>query len=335
VHKLTRVAIVFSSVLALGAAFVVLRSHESNAQQGTFTGTGFVPYAGYLELDGVAVSSSGVNMVFTLTGPDGSGLSFTYTPVQPVPVYSGQFQVNIGEGGAVVPDWVWSADELYVTVSVEGEVMANSQRIVAVPFSHTATDRNGAFTPRYTNWNQVPVGGGGAAIVNDNVDYDALMIVGNNSAGGNRQVGIWDELRVHGAVTTGDLTANRVNGSTWAPRYGNWNTLPQGDGGAAIVNDNVATRSLMIVGNNHQGGVRNIGMWDYVTIHGGATIAGSANIVGETVTASTSPGLLVACDWAGWRTLCGACDNCNDDWGFYCHNGVLTSIDGRSCDGFD
>ena len=181
-HKLTRVAIVFSSVLALGAAFVVLRSHESNAQQGTFTGTGFVPYAGYLELDGVAVSSSGVNMVFTLTGPDGSGLSFTYTPVQPVPVYSGQFQVNIGEGGAVVPDWVWSADELYVTVSVEGEVMANSQRIVAVPFSHTATDRNGAFTPRYTNWNQVPVGGRGAAIVNDNVDYHALMIVGNNSA---------------------------------------------------------------------------------------------------------------------------------------------------------
>jgi len=38
-----------------------------------------------------------------------------------------------------------------------------------------------------------------AEISNDRGDYQALMLVGNKSAGGNRKVRLWDHLRVHGS----------------------------------------------------------------------------------------------------------------------------------------
>ena len=43
--------------------------------------------------------------------------------------------------------------------------------------------------------------GGGASIVNDNVDYKSLMILGNRSAGGVRIIKMWDNLIVNGTVT--------------------------------------------------------------------------------------------------------------------------------------
>lgn len=49
------------------------------------------------------------------------------------------------------------------------------------------------------NWNNTGVSatGGGAGIVNDNINYKSLMIVGNNSYGnGYRQVSAWDDLEV-------------------------------------------------------------------------------------------------------------------------------------------
>lgn len=54
----------------------------------------------------------------------------------------------------------------------------------------------------YQNWD---VGGydstgGGAAIVNDNGSYKALMILGNRSAGGVRIVKVWDTLDVQGTL---------------------------------------------------------------------------------------------------------------------------------------
>ena len=52
--------------------------------------------------------------------------------------------------------------------------------------------------PHYSNWAAYGTGDGGAAIYNDAGSYQTLMIVGNNSAGGARQVGIWDKLTVNG-----------------------------------------------------------------------------------------------------------------------------------------
>jgi hypothetical protein len=69
------------------------------------------------------------------------------------------------------------------------------------------------YFPRYAAWGAT--GDGGAAITNDNGSFKALMIVGNNSAGGVRQVGIWDNLTVNGTATvTSTLTVNgRVSAS--------------------------------------------------------------------------------------------------------------------------
>ena len=56
------------------------------------------------------------------------------------------------------------------------------------------------------NWNNTGVGntGGGAGIVNDNINYKCLMISGNNTGtSGYREVGIWDNLNV-----THDLTVS-------------------------------------------------------------------------------------------------------------------------------
>lgn len=60
---------------------------------------------------------------------------------------------------------------------------------------------NGALTPAYVAWSTYGTGAGGAAIYNDNGTHKKLMVVGNNSAGGAREVGIWDNLKVNGNVT--------------------------------------------------------------------------------------------------------------------------------------
>lgn len=69
-----------------------------------------------------------------------------------------------------------------------------------------------AFIPPFTSWNSLGTGGGGAAIYNDASTYKKLMIVGNNSAGGVREVGVWDNLTVHGsAQVTGAARANTLS----------------------------------------------------------------------------------------------------------------------------
>jgi len=54
------------------------------------------------------------------------------------------------------------------------------------------------FAPSYAAWYSQGTGDGGAAIYNDSGTYKKLMIVGNSSAGGSREVGIWDNLTVSG-----------------------------------------------------------------------------------------------------------------------------------------
>lgn len=59
--------------------------------------------------------------------------------------------------------------------------------------------------PPYASWDVAQVGAGGAAIVNDNVGYKALMVVGNTSAGGSRrQVKVFDDLTVTGRLSVTD-----------------------------------------------------------------------------------------------------------------------------------
>jgi hypothetical protein len=60
-----------------------------------------------------------------------------------------------------------------------------------------------ALTPQYAGWNSYGTGAGGAAIYNDNAGFKTLMIVGNNSSGGARNVSVWDNLTVNGILYPG------------------------------------------------------------------------------------------------------------------------------------
>ena len=60
----------------------------------------------------------------------------------------------------------------------------------------------GSYDPYYSRWDSV-TGDGGASIVNDNYSYKTLMIVGNNSAGGDREVKVWDHLSVASKLRVG------------------------------------------------------------------------------------------------------------------------------------
>lgn len=60
------------------------------------------------------------------------------------------------------------------------------------------------------------------------------------------------------------------------PNYASWGAYGAGDGGAAIYNDNAGYQKLMIVGNTSGGGgIRRIGMWDYLTLNGSGDITGT------------------------------------------------------------
>jgi hypothetical protein len=93
---------------------------------------------------------------------------------------------------------------------------------------------NYGLTPNYAGWASYGTGDGGAAIYNDNGGFKSLMIVGNNSAGGSRQVALWDYLTINGGITINNgsqasgyiLQSNASGQGTWvAPSsilvYGN------------------------------------------------------------------------------------------------------------------
>lgn len=68
-------------------------------------------------------------------------------------------------------------------------------------------------TPGYANWSAYGTGAGGAGIYNDGSTNQALMIVGNNSAGGARRVKVSDELSVTGDTNTAGVLQSRQGAS--------------------------------------------------------------------------------------------------------------------------
>ena len=81
-----------------------------------------------------------------------------------------------------------------------------------------STGLTAPYLPVYAAWASLGTGTGGAAIYNDNGSYKTLMIVGNNSAGGNREVGLWDDLTVsNNLYVNGDI---KVGGGTYFGNYG-------------------------------------------------------------------------------------------------------------------
>ena len=73
---------------------------------------------------------------------------------------------------------------------------------------------------------------------------------------------------------TGGITGN----FTLLPGYKNWAVDGTGAGGAAVYNDNGTYKKLMILGNNSAGGVREVGIWDNLTVNGNTTVAGTLTV---------------------------------------------------------
>lgn len=87
------------------------------------------------------------------------------------------------------------------TLNVGSNLTVGGAASVGSSLSVGAQITANAYMPNYTGWATYGVGAGGAAIYNDAGAYRTLMLVGNNSGGGSRQVGVWDQLTVNGSET--------------------------------------------------------------------------------------------------------------------------------------
>ena len=185
-QKPLSLAIALASVFSVGfAAF---------AQLGSGSG-GYLPYQGRLELNGVAVEDP-VELTFELFSA-GSGGALLDSATHTVDPAAGAFSVRIGP----LVDAVFLAPELWLQLKIAGAALGGRQRIQAVPLAVRSDGATGPYLPSYTRWSSVPVGAGGAAILNDDGSYQALMLVGNHSQGdGVRRVEVFDRLQVFGDV---------------------------------------------------------------------------------------------------------------------------------------
>lgn len=134
------------------------------------------------------------------------------------------------------------------TLSVTGAVtMANSLTV-------SRNIRAGAWTPAYNNWDTFGTGDGGAAIYNAGGGDQALMIVGNNSAGsGRRRVKMWDDVTVNGNLAvTGNVTANQFSGNVQANNFSltdNYTAQTIGENNSVTVNMTSTTNSFCFLTN--------------------------------------------------------------------------------------
>lgn len=79
--------------------------------------------------------------------------------------------------------------------------------VVSDPMRHLSYIRTGNinFYSYGPNWGTEYSGsGGGAAIVNDNGTYNALMILGNTAGGGQRLIKMWDDVIINSDLTVAD-----------------------------------------------------------------------------------------------------------------------------------
>ncbi|MCX5785583.1 MAG: hypothetical protein NTX59_07830 [Elusimicrobia bacterium] len=187
-------------LFVLTLAFLCFHPRSLGSETLTLTTYYPAPYGGY-----VGLLTTNQTLLARDAGSVGIGLGSGGVPVQ-------KFQVNssgvnsfvVTAGGSVGVGTAGPAYKLTVTNGGIGGTYA--------------------LTPNYMSWAAYGTGDGGAAIYNDASGFRKLMIVGNNSAGGNREVGIWDNLTVSNNLAIGGIITGvcqqvgyGVGGTTWCP----------------------------------------------------------------------------------------------------------------------
>jgi hypothetical protein len=149
-----------------------------------------------------------------------------------------------------------------------------------------------------------------AQLVTFNADQPALASEVN---GNFTQLKSWLEAKVGVVSDPGNITTNgKVIAKVYAPAYADYAVVSSGiTNGGAIVNDNAAWKTLMILGNSTGTGGRAISMHDNVTIYGNLSVTnntwGSTTQIAETTffTASTLSPSLSWLDCATGQYVCG------------------------------
>jgi len=138
--------------------------------------------------------------------------------------------------------------------------------VLTIPANNTKF--KGGIGLENTTWKEVITGHPNPAsvghILSDNDKYKKLMIVGNNTAGKRRKVGIWDHLQMYGGIG--------LENTTYEDTIANSHTNHAAVG--HILSDNDHYKKLMIIGNNTAGGVRKVGIWDHLDVHGDLSVYG-------------------------------------------------------------
>ena len=177
-------------------------------------------------------------------------------------------------GGATV------GQSLAVTGNVSAGAGVSATGNVLATDSVIAPRLNGALKPSYQTWSGGSTGDGGAGIVNDNGTYKALMVVGNNSEGGDRKVELYDDvsvnsdLRVNSNLTVGydayvDHFLTVGGGDILLGR----DNPTRGDGGRALVHD-FGDTLVVNFANDFAGGVE---VRSNTTVTGDLSVNGRVN----------------------------------------------------------
>lgn len=157
----------------------------------------------YTALSDSVLAQSALYLALAVREPNEAGFSLLdgYQRIVPTPFASRaaaakSFKVtsDLSVGGTLA---VTGSADLGATVV---DSLASATSVSATTTVSAARVAAGRYVPSYADWS-ADTGAGGSAIVNDNNVYKKLMVIGNNSAGGARQVGIWDHLTVHGNMT--------------------------------------------------------------------------------------------------------------------------------------
>jgi hypothetical protein len=159
--------------------------------------------------DGEGCDDTGVNLATVVNDANDLHVGVTvHDPVRGRVALSGRQRV------LPVPYSFWATEAANFKVNNDLSVTGNAQVAGALSADSLTVAKAvsaRAYAPGYSSWAVLGTGEGGAGIYNDNNVYKALMVVGNNSGGGARRVGVWDDFTVNGTATVNGLVANTTD----------------------------------------------------------------------------------------------------------------------------
>jgi len=160
------------------------------------------------------------------------------------PVAAGRFELLLADTCTAA---LATHPEAWAEVKVAG-VSFGRQKIGAVPYAVSASSVEGlvkpsVILPSYTPYGTYQLGAGQASLYNDGTNLKRLVVTGNDSSGGTRKIGLYDDvsvagtLAVVGTVTAPDITiTGRANLGVYVKTStaGNINQLDCNVGDTAI-----------------------------------------------------------------------------------------------------